>query len=460
MRGSMKKVSKPYKFQEFKTPADFAAAMAADGMEFPVSEDPGVLFTPIVIGNKVIPNRICSQPCEGFDGEPDGNPSDLDFRRYRRIAGGGAGLLWWESIAISEDGRCNPLQMVIRPSTVRKLKMMLEEANAEAVKNFGRKPYNVLQLTHSGRRSNNKNWESTPLAVCANPYMDSHTSIDGSKGEITIATDDKIQEIVRGFIDGAILAAQVGFDGVDIKICHEYILRELLSAFTRPGKYGGSFENRTRAVFEIIDGIHEQLGDSMDICVRLNAYDCVPYPYGWGMKMEDGVMEPDLTEPIRLCRMLVERGVRIIDITTMMPRYQPFGRGLMAEHEEGPEADINPYRGVYELMKATKEIKEAVPEAFFVSTGMTWLEQFGGHVSAGAIRDGWFDIGGFGRQFMAYPDFPKDLEREGTMHREKCCMLCDKCYDLIQKGHCQTGCVMRDQEIYLPLLREKVLKKG
>lgn len=455
----MKKVLKPYNFGRMKDAAEFQATLAKDGLNFPVSDDLSVLFEPIVIGNKVIPNRICSQPCEGFDGEPDGNPSEMDFRRYKRIAGGGVGLLWWESIAISEDGRCNPLQMVIRPSTVPEIKRMVDEANAEAVKNFGRRPYNILQLTHSGRRSNNKNWESTPLAICENPYMDGHTSIDGSKGEITIATDDKIEEIVRGFIDGAVLAKQCGFDAVDIKICHEYVLRELLSAFTRPGKYGGSFENRTRAVFDIIDGIHKLLGDSLDICVRLNAYDCVPYPYGWGMKMEEGVMEPDPTEPIKLCKMLVERGIRIIDLTTMMPRYKPFGRGLMAEHEEGPEAEINPYEGVYELMKATKTIKEAVPEAYFVSTGMTWLEQFGCNVTAGAIKEGWFDIGGFGRQFMAYPDFPKDVLELGNMQRNKCCMLCDKCYDLIQIGHCQTGCVMRDQEVYLPLLRENVLNK-
>ena len=154
---------------------------------------------------------------------------------------------------------------------------------------MGHKPYNVLQLTHSGRRSNNKNWEPTPLAVCENPYMDDHTSIDGSCGKIEIATDEKIEEIIEGFIHGAELAAEAGFDCVDVKVCHEYILRELLSAFTRPGKFGGSFENRTRALFDIIDGIRRRVGGGIEICVRLNAYDCVPYPYGWGMvKKERG----------------------------------------------------------------------------------------------------------------------------------------------------------------------------
>ena len=439
----MKKVLKPFKFGTMKTAADFEKTMTEAGLPFPVDENVDILAKPIQIG----------------DGEPDGSPSDLIRRRYKRYAGGGAGMIWYESIAISEDGRCNPLQMVIRPSTVQSIREMVEEANAEAIKNFGRRPYNVLQLTHSGRRSNNKQWQSTPLAVCENPYMDDHNSIDGSSGKITIASDDKIEEIIRGFIDGAILAKQAGFDAVDVKICHEYILRELLSAFTRPGKFGGSFENRTRAVFMIIDGIREHLGDSIDICVRMNAYDCVPYPYGWGMKKEEGVMEPDLTEPIKLCQMLVERGVRLIDLSTMMPRYQPYGRGLMAEHEEGPEAEINPYKGTFDLLKATKEIKDAVPGGIFVCTGLTWLEQFGGNVAAGGIRDGWFDLGGFGRQGFAYPDFAKDLLQDKTMYRNKCCVLCDKCYDLIQIGHCQTGCVMRDQEVYLPLYKKNVLKK-
>ena len=120
----------------------------------------------------------------------------------------------------------------------------------------------------------------------------------------------------------------------------EYILRELLSAFTRPGKFGGSFENRTRALFDIIDGIRRRVGGGIEICVRLNAYDCVPYPYGWGMVKKEGVMEPDLTEPVKLCNMLVERGVKLINLSTMMPRYRPYGTGLMAEHDDQP---ITPY---------------------------------------------------------------------------------------------------------------------
>ena len=452
----MHKVIKPYKFSQMKNAGDFQKIMTEDGLPFPVSEDMSVLSEPVTVNGKEIPNRMCLNPLEGFDGTKEGKPSDLIFRRYKRYAHGGAGLIWYESIAISDDGRCNPLQMILGKNTLSEIKRLVDETNAYAVNDFGRRPYNVLQLTHSGRRSVDANWQPTPLAVVKNPYIDHHNSIDGRAGKITIATDEKIEEIIHDFIEAAVLSAEVGFDSVDIKVCHEYILRELLAAFNRPGKYGGSFENRSRALFEIIDGIRKRVGNDIDICVRLNAYDTIPYPHGWGMKKEEGVMEPDVTETIKLCNLLVEKGVELINISTMMPRYQPYGRGYLAELEEGA---IEPYKGTYDLLKATKDIKAEVPGAVFVSTGLTWLEQFGGNVGAGGINEGWWDIAGFGRQAFAYPDFAKDIMNDNTMYRKKCCITCDKCYDLIQKGHVQTGCVVRDQEIYLPLYREHVQNK-
>jgi 2,4-dienoyl-CoA reductase-like NADH-dependent reductase (Old Yellow Enzyme family) len=455
----MKIVKKDIPFAKLKTLDDFNAKMAEKGIPFPVSENLDVLKKPVKIEGHVAPNAMVIQPLEGFDGTLDGNPSDLIFRRYRRYGRGGAGILWYESIAISDDGRCNPRQMIIKESTLPEIKRLVEETNREAAQTMGSdfKPYNILQLTHSGRRSVDANWNPTPLAVVPNPYIDHHNSIDGRAGKITFATDEKIEEIIEGFIQGAVYAAECGFDSVDVKICHEYILRELLAAFNRPGKFGGSFENRTRAVFDIIDGIRGRVGNSLDICVRLNAYDCIPYPHGWGMVKEEGVFAPDPSEPVELCRRLVDKGVHLINLSTMMPRYQPYGRGYLAELEQ--EADIEPYKGVYHLLNVTREIKKQVPGGIFVCTGLTWLEQFGANVGAGGIEQGWFDLAGFGRQAFAYPDFAKDIIEKNKLERSKCCVTCDKCYDLIQKGHTTSGCVIRDQEVYMPIYREKVLNQ-
>ena len=234
----MKHVLKPYRFSKMKTAADFQETMHKDGMDFPISENLSVLTQPFTLHGKKVPNRMGIHPLEGFDGTPEGAPSDLIFRRYKRYAEGGSGLLWYESIAISHDGRCNPLQMVIDQHTLGDIKRLVQETNQAAQNAFGQdhKPYTVLQLTHSGRRSNDMNWKPTPLAVVENPYMDDHTSIDGSTGSIEIATDEKIEQIIADFIQGAVMAAEAGFDSVDIKVCHEYILRELLSAFTRKGE--------------------------------------------------------------------------------------------------------------------------------------------------------------------------------------------------------------------------------
>lgn len=454
----MKKVCKPYKFGNFKTNADFMAMMAADGIDFPISDDISILLNPYILANgHVIPNRIVTQPLEGLGGTKEGNPSESVFRRYKRYAEGGAGVIWYESIAVSDEGRCNPLQMIIKKETVPEIKRLVEQSNMAAITKYGRKPYNILQLTHSGRHSVNEHWESTPLTVVHNPYFDPDNSVDGQNGEIIFATDEKIEEIIEGFIQGSELALQCGFDSVDIKVCHEYILHELLAAYNRPGKYGGSFENRTRAIFKIIHGVKECCGDKIDISVRLNAYDCIPWPHGWGMKQEEGVMEPDPSEVIRLCNLLVAEGVGIINLTTMEPRYQPYGKGFMAEMEE--DAIIEPYKGVLVLLDMTRRIKAEVPGGTFVCTGLSWLENFGAVVGAGGIKEKWFDLAGFGRQAFAYPDFTEDIMKTGNLIHTKCCVTCDRCYDLIQKGHIQTGCVIRDSKVYMPLYKKYVLNE-
>jgi len=453
----MKKVTREFNIRGIKDLEEFQKVTHACGLDYPLSEDVSILAEPITLASgKIIPNSIGIPPLEGFDGTPEGGPSEYIFRRYDRYARGGSGLLWYESIAICDEGRCNPLQMIIKKETVPELKRLVDQSNAAAIEEFGRKPYNVVQLTHSGRRSVDKDWNSKPLAITENPYLDDHNAVDGQKGEIRIMTDEEIEFMIQQFIDGAVLSAEAGFDSVDIKVCHEYILRELLSAFTRPGKFGGSFENRTRAIFDIIHGIRAKLGNDIDICVRLNAYDCIPYPYGWGMAKEEGVMKPDLEEPIKLCRMLVEEGVDLINLSTMMPRYRPYGAGLLAEHGDG---EITPFSGVYDLLKATKEIKEAVPGGVFMCTGLTWMDQFGANVGAGGKKEGWFDIAGFGRQGFAYPNFARDIIEKGKMDRNKVCLTCDKCYDMIQIGHTRTGCVARDHEIYLPMYRQYVQHK-
>lgn len=440
----MNKIIKPYAFGAMNSVSEFQSTIEKDGIILPVSENTELLAQPLELDGKIVPNRLCIHPCEGFDGTLEGKPTPRIYRRYERYAKGGAGMIWFEAIAVCQDGICNPYEMQITDNTVEDIKRLVQHTDEVAMRENGIKPYKVIQLTHSGRSAKDENWNKIPLIAFPNPLVDPYYP------NITVASDERIEQLEEQMIHAAELSMQAGFDAVDIKLCHNYIMRELLAGFTRPGKYGGSFENRIRFALNVVDGIKKRCGDGIAICARLNAYDCIPYPYGWGMVQEEGVMEYDLTEPIKLVKILVERGVKLFNISTMMPRYSPKDRGYLDSYTQS--ATLHPLNATATLLKATQEIKAAVPEAVLVATGLSWFRQFGCNVGAGGLEQGWFDMAGFGRQAFAYPNFANDILKTGKMDSSKCCVNCDKCYDLIDM-HENSGCVVRDSEEYLPLYK-------
>ncbi len=447
----MNHIQKPFQFSAMKDEADFIRKMESAGITLPCRKDLQVLAAPLRLGQKTLPNRLAVHPCEGFDGTADGKPTQTVVRRYRRYAQGGSGLIWFEAVAATPDGRCNPYQLMLNDDTAASIASLVE-ATREAARAADAAPrYLAIQMTHSGRSAVDANWKQIPLVAFRNPYQDPYYT------NITVADDSRIERLRDEMVHAAELAAQAGFDAVDVKLCHNYIMRELLAGFTREGRYGGSYENRTRFIFEVIEGIRQRVGTKIDICVRLNAYDCIPYPYGWGMLQKEGVMQYDLAEPIRLIRELCGKDVRLINISTMMPRYSPNDTGFLDSYQK--TADLNPYRNTATLLQAIRELKQAVPEAVIVATGLSWYENYGPNVAAGGVADGWFDLAGFGRQAMAYPDYAADLMGKGRLEPGKCCVTCDKCYELIGM-HQITGCVVRDREVYLPLYQEGKRKGG
>jgi 2,4-dienoyl-CoA reductase-like NADH-dependent reductase (Old Yellow Enzyme family) len=233
---------------------------------------------------------------------------------------------------------------------------------------------------------------------------------------------------------------------VDIKACHRYLTSELLASFNREGKYGGSFENRTRFLLNIIDKIKAHVG--IDVTIRMNACDAIPYPFGWGTDINGN---PDLDEPCRLIRILWEKGVHMVNITTGNPYYNPhIGR----PSDVGPYvASEHPIESAARMLNIIRVMKAAAPGMTVVGTGFSWFREFGANIATGCIEKGWMDMAGFGRQSFAYPDFARDIITSGTMLRNKCCITCTKCTELMRFGG-QAGCVVRDSKIYLPLWRE------
>ncbi len=421
---------------------NFKDALSKQGLETPYSLNTDCLTVPLVLYGKSIPNRIGILPLEGFDSEKDGSPSESVYRRYLRFVEGGAGLIWFEACAVSKDGKSNPAQMMLHDGNVKAFQTLIKEMDRKAAA-LGREAcFKVLQLTHSGRLSRNENWEAIPLSP----------KTYGEQDLAVLASDERIAQMVWEHIHAAKLAAEAGFDTVDIKVCHGYFLSELLSAFQREGKYGGSFENRTRAIFEIIDGIQELVGDKIGISIRLNAYDSEPYPNGFGVREENGRKKVDLAETIQLCRMLREKGVELINISASAP----------SERMLGPEPIDSKYKRYgtsCDYILATKMLKESVEGICFMCTGLSSFGAHGGFVGAGGIEAQWFDIAGFGRQALAYPSFASDLLKQGKMDEKKCCVNCYKCYSLMDPGHCRVGCIVRDREEFYPLYRKYVLER-
>jgi len=415
-------------------------------LSIPISEDLEILKRRIPMGDKDIPNSLGIHPMEGCDGTAEGKPDELTYRRYERFARGGAGLLWFEATAVVKEGRANPRQIYICQENKEEFKKLLNQSLAAAKDEFGddHRPFTVVQLTHSGRYSR-PTGEPEPIIATRNPYLGRNLPED-----YPLITDEELERLEDRFVEAAVLAKEIGFDAVDIKACHGYLNSELLSAFTREGKYGGSFENRTRFLLNIIDKIKARLGHQLDIAVRMNAYDSVPYPYGWGVSKDD-FLKPDLTEPIKLVKILYDKGVKLINISTGNPYYNPHvGRPYDIGYYIPPE---HPLEGTARMLDIIKQIQQSVPDMVVMATGFSWLREFAPYVAAGGIQEGWFTIAGFGRQAFAYPDFAKDIITKGAMDRRKCCIACSKCSEIMRDGG-KAGCVIKDAKIYAPIYKE------
>ncbi len=413
--------------------------------ELPYSQSTAALGTPLSVLGKIIPNRLCCQAMEGCDGTRDGNPDELTRRRYLRFAKGGAGLIWFEATAVMEEGRANPRQLAIRKDNLDAFKALVEEIKETALRENGYEPVVVMQATHSGRYSK-PNGVPEPLIAYHHPVFEAEKPLSDDR----ILSDGALDRVCECLVEGARLASLAGFDGVDIKSCHGYLLCELLSARTREGKYGGCYENRTRLYREAVRGAIETCPKDFIVSSRLNVYDGFPYPSGFGMA-EDGSLTPDLGEPIRLIRELREMGMPILNITMGNPYQNPHvNRPYRKGGYQPPEA---PMEGVKRMLNGIATIRHEVPDLPIIASALSYLGIDAPHVAAAYIEAGGFDLAGFGRQAFAYPDFAKDILTVGEMDAKKCCTTCSLCTAVMRAGG-TPGCVVRDAEVYGPIYRQ------
>lgn len=418
-----------------------------EGGLLPFAKQTDRLKEPLDVGGLRLENRIAIQPMEGCDGTGDGKPDELTLRRYDRFARSGAALIWEEATAVCEEGRANPRQLWIKKENVAAFQAMNERIREISFRENGFAPKIIMQATHSGRYSKPHGMPE-PVIAYQNPLFEGTQPIS----EERIVSDEALDRLAEQFGQAARLAEQAGFDGIDIKACHRYLNCELLSAYHRPGRYGGSLENRTRLLREGIQNAKASVHNGFLVTSRLNVYDGFPYPYGFGAGKQGGV-EPDLEEPKQVVRILhQELGVPLLDITIGNPYVNPHvNRPADQQPYQLPE---NPLRGVLRMLDCIREIQQAFPTLKIVGSGLTYLRQFAPLMAAGAVEQGYFSVAGFGRLAFAYPDFAKDILAGGNLDKEKCCITCGKCSQLMRFGS-KAGCVVRDR-IYTDLYREAV----
>jgi len=420
------------------------AELGARGLELPTAEDLSVLAERVAIGPLVTPNRFIVQPMEGFDSSADGTPGELSFRRYRRYAAGGSGLIWFEATAILHEARSNAHQLWLHAGNVDTYARLVEETRRTAREVFGHELVLVIQLTHSGRYSK-PGGRPRPIIAHHSPILDPRHNLPP---DYPLVSDEDLDRLQDTYVEAARLAAHAGFDAVDVKSCHRYLVSELLASHTREGRYGGSLENRSRLLREVMGRIRQETPGLL-ITTRMNVYDAIAYPYGFGVARDDYRL-PDLAEPITLIGQLRELGIPLLNVTIGNPYYNPhYGRPYDRPVVGAPEPEEHPLEGVVRFVGITRQIQEAFPDLPVVGSGYSWLRHLVPYVAAGVIRSGGATLIGQGRGAFAYPDSVNDVLTTGRMDPAKTCVTCSGCTQIMRDGT-MTGCVVRDGDIYVP----------
>jgi 2,4-dienoyl-CoA reductase-like NADH-dependent reductase (Old Yellow Enzyme family) len=501
-------MSTPFKLTRIpslKTVADFRNHVASLGLNLPCEDaiesgkdSPLAQAIPdLTVNGKRVGNRWAIHPMEGWDATTTGGATDEVRRRWQRFGESGAKVIYGgEAMAVRPDGRANPNQLIIVEENQRDLAEIREILVKAHRERHGPADDLVIgfQLTHSGRfckPADKKRME--PRVAFRHPILDRKFNVTS---DAQVFTDSEIEELIQCYIRAAKIARDVGADFVDLKHCHGYLLHEFLGAHTRPGKFGGSFENRTRILRDIIAGIRAS-GNPIDIGVRLSAFDfvpfkpdptraepgklgpgipedfshCLPYRYGFGVNTSNPV-EYDLAETFQFAELCAQLGVKILNLSAGSPYYNPHiqrpaayppSDGYQPAHD--PLIDvarqINVVRQVKERLakvgqasslsrttksspQAEQDRQDACPTPIVIGTAYSYLQEYLPHVAQYAVRHGWTDMVGLGRMVLSYPEMLADATTKGALTPKLICRTFSDCTTAPRNGLI-SGCYPLDK---------------
>jgi len=450
---------------QIRSVAEFREHLQSIGVAIPIDEEivsgsVSPLAQSCGYRDRVLGNRFAILPMEGWDGTVDGFPSDLTRRRWRRFGESGAKLIWGgEAAAVRHEGRANPHQLMITEATWGAIAALREDLVKEHEENFGTTDDLLvgLQLTHSGRFSQPEpDWRRRPRILYRHPFLDRKFGIPA---DYPILSDDDIRAIVDDFVRAAKLALRAGFDFVDVKHCHGYLGHEFLSAVDRAGSYGGSFENRTRFLRDVVEGVRAE-APGLDIGVRVSIFDFLPFekgpdgtgepvdlggaPYRHGFGCDPTGLRIDLTEPKAFLDLLAELGISLVCPTAGSPYYNPhIQRPALFPPSDGYQPPEDPLVGVARQIAAAAELRKHRPELIFVGTAYSYLQEFFPNVAQAVVSTGAADFVGIGRLALSYPTILADILTGRPLERKLLCRTFSDC-TTAPRNHLVSGCYPLD----------------
>lgn len=422
------------------------------------------------INGKRIGNRYAVQPMEGWDGTTTGGVTEEVRRRWRRFGLSGAKLICGgEAMAVRPDARANPNQLIVSDQNKADLARLREDLVDSHRERYGTTDDLVIgfQLTHSGRfckPTDQRRLE--PRVAYRHPILDKKF---GVTSDSQVLTDAEVEGLIEDYVRAARVAWETGADFVDIKHCHGYLLHEFLGAFRRPGKFGGSFENRTRILRDIVAGIRAD-GNPIELAVRLSAFDlvpfkpdplfsqpakpgpgvpedysqCLPYEYGFGVNQKNP-LESDLAEAFAMLDLCARLGVKLVNLSAGSPYYNPhIQRPAAYPPSDGYEPPEDPLMGVWRQIDAVRQLRaRAGPGLVVIGSAYSYLQEFLPQVAQAVVRSGWVDLVGIGRMVLTYPEIFADALEHGELNRRVICRTFSDCTTAPRNGMV-SGCYPLD----------------
>lgn len=327
------------------------------------------LFEPLKLRDITLANRIGIPPMCQYSAY-DGVAADWHFVHYGSRSVGGAALMIVEATAVTPEGRISPGDLGIwddkHIEPLARIVRFSKEQGCVA----------AIQLAHAGRKASvGLGWQVQGTLNEGGWSTVAPSPVSFGDGYAVPAELDEaaIGLIVAQFAAGATRALEAGFQTVEIHAAHGYLLHQFLSPLSnlRTDAYGGSFDNRTRLVREVVAAVRRVWPDRLPLLIRLSATDWIEG--GWSAD-----------ETVELCRILKQMGVDLVDVSSA---------GL------SPAAKIPAGPGFQTEFAARVRSESGLPSA---AVGLITSPEQADHI----IRSGQADMVLLGREILRNPYWP------------------------------------------------------